>query len=84
MSVVTTPVNRIGMAGSARWNEELINDARTGPRTRATKNAAALWVVQGLLAAIFLFAGSTKLILPIEEFVSMGSPNQIVLAGWFL
>ena len=27
----------------------------------------ALWIAQGLLAAIFLFAGGMKLILPIEE-----------------
>ena len=43
-----------------------------------------LWIIQGLLAAIFLFAASTKLILPVEVLVSMGSPNQIVLSGWFL
>jgi uncharacterized membrane protein YphA (DoxX/SURF4 family) len=45
---------------------------------------AALWVVQVLLAALFLFAGSTKLLLPIEVLTSMGSPNQIVLPGWFI
>jgi len=27
----------------------------------------ALWIVQGLLAAIFLFAGGTKLVLPVED-----------------
>ena len=27
----------------------------------------ALWIVQGLLAAIFLFAGGMKLVIPIEE-----------------
>jgi len=27
----------------------------------------ALWIVQGLLAAIFLFAGGMKLVMPIEE-----------------
>jgi hypothetical protein len=27
----------------------------------------ALWIVQGLLAALFLFAGGVKLILPLEE-----------------
>ena len=30
------------------------------------KRNATLWVIQGLLAALFLFAGSMKLILPIE------------------
>src|SRR5262249_12289283 len=44
----------------------------------------ALWIVQGLLAALFLFAGSTKLIFPIDVLMSMGSPNQIVLPGWFI
>jgi hypothetical protein len=38
-----------------------------------------LWVIQGLLAALFLFAGSMKLILPIE---AMAGP--IGLPGWFL
>jgi hypothetical protein len=28
---------------------------------------AALWIVQGLLAALFLFAGGMKLVLPVEE-----------------
>src|SRR5215813_7707532 len=45
---------------------------------------AALWIVQGLLTALFLFAGSTKLILPIDVLTSMGSPNQIALPGWFI
>jgi len=44
----------------------------------------ALWIVQGLLAALFLFAGGTKLILPIDVLTSMGSPNQIPLPGWFV
>jgi len=38
-----------------------------------------LWVIQGLLAALFLFAGSTKLILPIE---AMAGP--VALPGAFL
>lgn len=43
-----------------------------------------LWIVQILLALLFLFAGGTKLILPIETLVSMGSPNQILLPGWLM
>jgi DoxX-like protein len=35
------------------------------PRSRSMTRA--LWVVQGLLAALFVFAGGMKLILPIEE-----------------
>lgn len=40
-----------------------------------------LWIVQILLALIFLFAGGTKLILSSEVLQSMGSPNQIMLPG---
>ena len=54
----------------------------TGSRSKRLN--AALWIVQGLLAALFVFAGSTKLILPVEVLRSMGSPNQIVLPAWFI
>src|SRR5258708_28568353 len=39
----------------------------------------ALWILQGLLAALFLFAGVTKLVLPIEEMT-----KQVPLPGLFL
>ena len=41
----------------------------------------ALWVVQGLLAALFLFAGGIKLVMPIEE---MMKQMPLPLPGWFL
>jgi uncharacterized membrane protein YphA (DoxX/SURF4 family) len=41
----------------------------------------ALWIAQGLLAAIFLFAGGMKLVIPIEE---MMKQMPIPLPGWFL
>ena len=41
----------------------------------------ALWIVQILLALMFLFAGGTKLVLSSEVLQSMGSPNQIILPG---
>jgi hypothetical protein len=40
-----------------------------------------LWIIQALLALLFLFAGGTKLILSIEQMQAMGSPNQIMLPG---
>ena len=43
-----------------------------------------LWIIQVLLALLFLFAGGTKLVLPIEVLTSMGSPNQVHLPGWFI
>lgn len=41
----------------------------------------ALWIIQILLALLFLFAGGTKLILPLDVLNAMGSPNQIHLPG---
>ena len=38
-----------------------------------------LWIVQGLLAALFLFAGGMKLVLPVEEM-----PKEMTMPGWFL
>ena len=38
-----------------------------------------LWVAQGLLAVLFLFAGVSKLVLPIE---AMAGP--VTFPGWFL
>jgi hypothetical protein len=38
-----------------------------------------LWVIQGLLALLFLFAGGSKLVLPLE---AMAGP--VALPGWFL
>jgi uncharacterized membrane protein YphA (DoxX/SURF4 family) len=43
-----------------------------------------LWIIQVLLALLFLFAGVTTLVLPIDVLTSMGSPNQIPLPGWFI
>jgi uncharacterized membrane protein YphA (DoxX/SURF4 family) len=39
----------------------------------------ALWIVQGLLALLFLFAGGTKLVLPIAEMT-----RDIAMPGAFL
>jgi uncharacterized membrane protein HdeD (DUF308 family) len=43
------------------------------------KVGALLWTLQGLLAALFLFAGAMKLITPLEALVAQSS-----LPGWFL
>lgn len=44
----------------------------------------ALWIIQILLALLFLFAGVTKLVLPIEVLTSMGPPDQVHLPGLFI
>jgi len=43
-----------------------------------------LWIIQILLALLFLFAGGTKLVLPIEVLRAMGPPNQVELPGLFI
>ena len=43
------------------------------------KTNAVLWTVQALLAALFLFAGIVKLVMPIEALTA-----QSTLPGWFL
>lgn len=43
-----------------------------------------LWILQVLLALLFLFAGGTKLVLSAETLTQMGSPNQIVMPIWFI
>jgi uncharacterized membrane protein YphA (DoxX/SURF4 family) len=43
-----------------------------------------LWIIQILLALLFLFAGVTKLIWSMEEMQSMGSPNQVQLPELFI
>lgn len=44
-----------------------------------TKTNVALWAVQGTLAALFLFAGGMKLVMPVE---AMAGP--VAFPGWFL
>jgi len=41
----------------------------------------ALWIIQGLLAALFLFAGGMKLVMPIEELMKQ---MPLPLPGWFM
>ena len=41
----------------------------------------ALWIVQALVALIFLFTGGMKLVLPIEE---MMKQMPLPLPGWFV
>lgn len=40
-----------------------------------------LWIIQVLLALLFLLAGGTKLILPIQTLMAQGPPNQVHLPG---
>ena len=53
------------------------------PQRRPILNIA-LWIVQFLLAALFLFAGGMKLVMSPEALAKMGPPNQIQLPGLFM
>src|SRR5436190_24378054 len=48
-------------------------------RQAGSRAGALLWIVQGLLALLFLFAGGAKLVLPIELMTA-----QLPLPGAFL
>src|SRR5262245_20425755 len=41
----------------------------------------ALWIIQALLAVLFLFAGGIKLVMPMEE---MMKQMPIAMPGWFV
>ena len=53
--------------------------ARGGAAARRPVLGAALWVVQGLLAALFLFAGGVKFVLPAEMLEQGGLPAAFML-----
>jgi hypothetical protein len=87
MAALTNGRNNLGAIAASTRLEELIHERRPEPRPAARLGRGrnvALWIVQVLLAALFLFAGGTKLLLPLDVLASMGSPNQIALPGWFI
>src|ERR1051325_1462652 len=43
-----------------------------------------LWIIQVLLALMFLMAGGMKLWLPADVLQKMGPPSQIIFPGWFM
>ena len=43
-----------------------------------------LWIIQGLLALLFLFAGVTKVVLPAEVLQSMNPPDAVKLPMAFI
>ena len=47
--------------------------------TPSQKTTVLLWIIQGLLALVFMFAGVMKFIMPIEEMT-----KQVRLPGLFL
>ncbi|EFH89990.1 DoxX family protein [Ktedonobacter racemifer] len=53
-----------------------------GTSTRRTRIVTAtLWMLQAVLALVFLFAGSMKLITPVEV---MAAQMSVALPGWFV
>ena len=43
-----------------------------------------LWILQILLALLFLFAGGTKFYYTYQQMQAMGPPNQVLPPGWFI
>ena len=63
--------------------EALSENVREGSLPSRQMNYA-LWIVQGLLALIFLSAGGMKLLVSDDVLASMVPPNSVALPGWFL
>jgi hypothetical protein len=58
---------------------------RGGRQVRANRKwTVILWILQTVLALLFLFAGGIKLIIPPDVLMSMGPPNQVRLPGLFV
>jgi len=51
----------------------------TSTHTPSQKTTVLLWIIQGLLALVFMFAGVMKFLMPIEEMT-----KQVPLPGLFL
>jgi len=58
-----------------------VGNARASTEARGGQSNVniALWIIQGLLAALFVFAGGMKLVMPIEEMT-----KQVPMPGLFL
>jgi len=72
----------------AQLHSITVDRPAAGDRTRRARGGAAarrpilgtgLWVVQGLLAALFLFAGGVKFALPVEMLEQGGLPAPFML-----
>ena len=63
--------------------EALSENVREGSFPSRQMNYA-LWIVQGLLALIFLSAGGMKLLVSNDVLASLVPPNSVALPGWFL
>jgi DoxX-like protein len=50
-----------------------------GKSSKEREMNRGLWIVQGVLAALFLFAGGSKLVMPLDQLT-----GPVALPGWFL
>jgi uncharacterized membrane protein YphA (DoxX/SURF4 family) len=66
------------VADDGKYSTHPYPNGGESPRRRRIMNYA-LWIVQGLLALLFLFTGGMKLVLPIEVMT-----QQMPMPGWFL
>ena len=55
-----------------------------GAEPRRSTLSIVLWVVQVLLALLFIFAGGMKLVTPLENLAAAAPPGSVVLPGAFV
>src|SRR5689334_14232464 len=75
----TNPNSKLKSKGESAMTTNTLEVCGTLPQSQKTALNYTLWTVQVLLAALFLFAGIMKLVLPIEAMT-----QQIALPGPFL
>jgi DoxX-like family len=58
---------------------ESVATSQANKQSAGKKLNVVLWIIQGLLCLLFLFAGGVKLVIPVAAMA-----KQLGLAGWFL
>src|SRR4051812_12939559 len=76
LAAVSIPPPAVRRMSEGDRNMRMENATLAG---RSKKTSVTLWIIQGLLAALFLFAGGMKLVMPIAALTQQSS-----LPGWFL
>jgi uncharacterized membrane protein YphA (DoxX/SURF4 family) len=64
---------------TTRMSTTSTTSAQHTSRSSRRRTSIALWTVQGLLAALFVFAGSMKFVMPMEEMT-----KDIAWPAWFI
>jgi DoxX-like family len=79
LSAIVLFLYGLGAFSQGEPTMQSVATSESNKQSAGRKLNVALWIIQGLLALLFLFAGGIKLILPIAAMA-----KQTALPGWFL